>query len=68
MLLKKAASKAFADLGVDDSRFYDVELLLSLVEALTPIEKTVLKLSKDSIDLMKTDGALMYLLRKLDSM
>lgn len=47
-----------------------MELLSSLLESLTPIEKTktVLKLSEDSVDLMKADDALMYLLQKLDSM
>lgn len=38
LLLKNATAKDFNDLGVDDLRFDDVELLSSLVEALTPIE------------------------------
>lgn len=45
--------------------YNDEEIVQEIIDALEPINQTVLKLSEDSCDLMTAEGSIMFLLKKL---
>lgn len=65
--LKQPIKLALEELDdVETMYFEDETILEEIVQALSPIAQTVLKLSEESCNLMVCEGALLYLLKKLE--